>query len=89
MMTSADDASYEGAQIAARLAYENLRRLGATCADAKSEYQRLARERDTAVMGVARWGYSHRQLADAARITPQRVGQILAGAPRARVTRLP
>jgi hypothetical protein len=77
------DAELERAELAARLAYENLARLGESCARADQERAELLRDRDHAIVGVARWGYSHRALAEAARVTPQRVTQILAKAHRA------
>jgi len=71
------------AEIASRLAYDNLARLGSSCEDSYREHAKLVRERDIAIVGVARWGYSHRALAVAARVTPQRVTQILAEFSRA------
>jgi hypothetical protein len=75
--TDNHDAELERAELAARLAYENLARLGESCACADQERAEILRDRDHAILGVARWGYSHRALAEAARVTPQRVTQIL------------
>jgi hypothetical protein len=70
------------AELAAKLSYENLARLGKSCAKAHERHADLVRERDVAIVGVARWGYSHRALANAASVTQQRVTQILAEAQR-------
>ena len=75
-----EDKELERAELAAKLSYENLARLGKRCSRAHESYAELARERDLAIVGVARWGYSHRALAEAACLTPQRVTQILAAA---------
>lgn len=80
------DSSLERARIAAELSHENLRRLGAACEDARANAVILARERDVALVGVAQWGYTHRQLAEAAHMTPQRVSQILSQQPQPRLT---
>ena len=89
MLDVDDQGEIERALASSRLAYENLERLGASCHHAHEEYLRLVRERDRAVVGVARWGYSHRALAAAAHVTPQRVAQILVRAQRGRPKAVP
>jgi hypothetical protein len=82
------DDSFDEARIAADLAFQNLVRLGRSCESARRRYKELGQERDLAIRGVARWGFSHRQLAEAACVTPQRVGQVLQSQPRVRITEL-
>jgi hypothetical protein len=82
------DDSFDEARIAADLAFQNLVRLGSSCASARRRYKKLGHERDLAIRGVARWGFSHRQLAEAACVTPQRVGQVLQSQPQGRITEL-
>lgn len=87
-MTTQPRDDIERAHAAAQEAYENLARLGETCGDSRADYLRLTHEREAAVRGVARWGFTQRELAQAARLTPQRVGQILAAVPTPRITQL-
>jgi hypothetical protein len=83
------ESAVERAEEAAGLALENLARLGKSCRSAHDDYFALVRERDLAIVGVARWGYPHRVLAEAAHVTPQRVTQILAEAHKAQPGRVP
>lgn len=73
-----DEAWSQRALIQRQLAYKNLARLGVSAEEAGKKHTALVRERDTAVRGVAKLGFSQRELATAARITTQRVSQILA-----------
>lgn len=82
------EASFDQARAAADLAFQNLARLGASCEQTHRRYKELVHERDLAIRGVSRWGFSHRQLASAARVTPQRVSQVLGNQPRVRITEL-